>query len=491
MTTAAPTRTPARIRPPVTTPPVDRTTWSWAGLGAAFVLVHTIFAFEAVGVIENLGYNDTDLYRWWMERGLDTGFWPLQDEAWVYPAGAIVPMLLVGLVTTTDFPSYALAWTGLITLLNGAAVWALIRRGAIQGAWWWLAFLAALGPVAAGRLDAVVAPMSILALLAALRHPYVAAAVLTFAAWIKVAPGAFFIALAASVRRPLRDVVLPGALATLGVVVSVWAWGGLSNILSFSDAQGGRGLQLESTAATGWVLASLFREDVNPVFNEPLITWEIVGPGTPNAVAALDFALPAAAALIGALTWWSRRAVPFGALLVHSSLALSLALIVTNKVGSPQFMGWLAAPVAVALAWRGLDSLVLRSAAERGRTVPARRLRMGPPDVAHGHPTRPLQTLAWTPVAVALIVAAALTQWVYPFGYWAILEGSVPETLALVVRNVILAVVFVYVVGRLAVIAWRALGDQEDARGAAHAAAPATTGGDAAVAEEPAPLGAS
>ena len=39
-------------------------------------------------------------------------------------------------------------------------------------------------------------------------------------------------------------------------------------------------------------------------------------------------------------------------LLVRGAMLLTLAMLVFNKVGSPQYMGWLAPPVAVALALR-------------------------------------------------------------------------------------------------------------------------------------------
>ena len=70
--------------------------------------------------------------------------------------------------------------------------------------WWWTAFLLLLGPVAIGRLDAVVAPLVMLALVAA-RGPgrtALAAVLLTAGAWIKVAPGALLVPLAAASRRP-------------------------------------------------------------------------------------------------------------------------------------------------------------------------------------------------------------------------------------------------------------------------------------------------
>ena len=65
-----------------------------------------------------------------------------------------------------------------------------------------------------GRLDAVVAPVIIVALAIALNHPRIASSLLTAAAWVKVAPGALLLSMFFAVRRPWRSVVVPGALVS-------------------------------------------------------------------------------------------------------------------------------------------------------------------------------------------------------------------------------------------------------------------------------------
>ena len=105
-----------------------------------------------------------------MHLGLAEGQWPVLDAPWVYPAGAVAPMLLPGLAGTVSTAGYALGWCLLVTLLDGLATAALLRERpddsrTTTGAWWWLAFLVALGPVALGRLDAIVVPLMILSLI--------------------------------------------------------------------------------------------------------------------------------------------------------------------------------------------------------------------------------------------------------------------------------------------------------------------------------------
>jgi hypothetical protein len=388
-----------------------------------FALVHGWIALVGTVLIPTQAFWDLDLYRWWMWQGLHQGVWPVLDGDWVYPAGAVLPMLLPALVDAVGTQPYALAWTALITGLNAAAIGVLLRSGRrdrgdrhdpVVGAWWWLAFVALLGPIAIGRLDAVVAPVVVIALTLALRRPAVAAALLTFGAWIKVAPGALLLPLVMVVRRPWRDLVLPAAAVCVVVAGAVVAGGGAEHLLSFLLAQGDRGLQLESVGATPWVLRGLVDPDVTITLNQQIITWEIAGPGTATMASLLGLALPVGlAAATGLLLLVRHRAgadLDVPAFLARGALLMAVLLIVTNKVGSPQFIGWLAGPVAVGLARPGADGL------------------------------RP-----WRWTAGLVLVIGGLTQIVFPMTYSAITAGMVGPSLVLVARNVLLVVLLVVV----------------------------------------------
>src|SRR5690606_2497259 len=104
-----------------------------------------------------------------------------------------------------------------------------------------------------------------------------------------------------------------------------------------------------------------------------------------------DWLLPAAVLLIAALTWWAARRRPdhAGDVLLLSTAALLLALIVFNKVGSPQFVSWIGPPLAAAIALAG----------------PGTRRMWGPP-------------------AVGALLAALGTQVVYPVAYGEFLAGE-------------------------------------------------------------------
>ncbi|MFS0705332.1 glycosyltransferase 87 family protein, partial [Cellulomonas sp. 179-A 9B4 NHS] len=385
------------------------------------MLVHAWLTRLGTVELRQDSFGDVDLYRRWVDAGLTAGWWPVLDEAWVYPPAALVPLLAPAAVAGSASPdAYALAWCGLVTLLDAVAVAALLRRpGGHVAAGWWLAFLVLLGPVAIGRLDSVVAPVSVLALLAALSAPRVSAALVTAGAWVKVSPGAAIVPLALASRRPWRDVVAPAAAVCVLVVGTVVALGGARNVASFVLEQGSRGLQIESVGATPWLVAGLWSPSVQRYLNGELVTYEIAGPGTQTMADVLGAGLVVGVLLATVVLWWCRRrdGATFwtddavrGDFVVRGAFLMALVLIVANKVGSPQFITWLAPPVAVGLA-------------------------LGLP--------------WWRRTAAALAGVAAATQVVYPWWYDDVLRGVTGTTLLLAARNVAVVALLVVTVVHL------------------------------------------
>jgi hypothetical protein len=398
-------------------------------LWVAFVLVNGWVAFIGVGPANRTSFGDVDLYRKWAASGVLHGVWPGLDSSWVYPSGAWVPILVPAVVSVTSRVAYAIAWCAFVAMLNAVVVQALDRSrttanaaqvaaddaGVVEAAkdphlsgriaaWGWLAFVLALGPVGMGRLDSVVAPMMVIALLAARLHPRVASALLTAGAWIKVAPGALLVAVATLARRPLRDVVLPAAIVSAVVVAVTAALGGLPYLTGFLSDQGGRGLQVEATLATPWVIAGLVaRHAVHIVYNARLVTYEITGPGSATVSASLNGLLIFVVTGVSALLVWARRR---GAdVLLPGTLVLTATLIVTNKVGSPQYMTWLVPPIAVAIATRA----------------------PGP----------------WLRLGELMLGTALVTQYIYPWNYGRLLRGDPLTSVLLGIRNVAVVIVLV------------------------------------------------
>jgi len=137
---------------------------------AAFIAVHAWLALQ--GTLQRPStFHDVDLYRYWVGGGLHGGQWPVFDYPWVYPVGALAPMLVTAVLDTHHTVTYAVLWSALVTILDAIAVLVLIRRGNLRGAFWWLGFQALLGVIAMGRLDAIVAPIMVIALSLAFERP--------------------------------------------------------------------------------------------------------------------------------------------------------------------------------------------------------------------------------------------------------------------------------------------------------------------------------
>ncbi len=413
----------AEPRPAGARPALERAVLSGPALAVGFVLAHLWLVLDAISWRGQI-YGDVTLYEWWARNGLSTGQWPVLDYDWVYPAAALVPVTLPALVTITTL-GYEAVWTALVIALDGVAVWQLARsapRGRVA-AWWWLVFLVALGPIFLGRLDGVVAPLIVLALLWAGRRPAVAAAVATLGAWIKIAPGAVVVALAATARRGrdlLRDVVVPGAAVSLAVVGLALLGGAGERAWSVFGEQGARTLQAESVAATWFSVARLWDPTVHIAYNDVIYTYEVQGDAARQVASGLDGLLPVAVLAVAALAWAAARRRPdlSADVLLLAAAAGLLALIVFNKVGSPQFVAWIGPPVAAALVLAG-------------------------PGARH----------VWSPPAVGMLLVALGTQVLYPVAYGEFLAGEPWMVVVAALRNVGLVVLLGGAVWRLGALA--------------------------------------
>ncbi|ADG76033.1 conserved hypothetical protein [Cellulomonas flavigena DSM 20109] len=448
---SAPSGAPHRTGPGPLARAVPPEQWRTPLLWLAFVLAHAWVAHVGLKVWDwTLG--DLGMYRWWAYMAFFDGSWPVVDYEWVYPAGAVVPMLVGGFAGLDDGGHYYLAWLVLVAVLNAAAVGLLLRRprGRVA-ALWFVGFVALLGPAGLGRLDGFVAPLTVVALLVALSRPRVSAALLTAGAWVKVAPGASVLPLLLAARRPLRDVVAPALAVCALVVGTVVARGGAAHVLSFVTAQGQRDLQIESVLSTPFLVWGLWSDQVSRAYDDQIYTFEISAPG---ARAVADAATPALLVAVLALTvllWWVRRRAGERLwtdtalrtdFVVRGAFALTLVLLVTNKVGSPQFTAWLAPAVAVALA-------------------------LGLP--------------RWGVSAWGVLAVAGATQLAYPWNYDSIVGGVPAPTFLLAARNLAVVVLLVVAVRQLVRLTAPA-----DAAGARSDAAVPTDGSSPAAGEGPA-----
>lgn len=377
---------------------------------AAFVAMHVLFLLLLTPrIAAGETYGDVSLYRDWAFLGLNEGTWQGVDVPWVYPIAAMFPMLAA---TVFGPGQYMLGWFLLCTVLNLGAVAALLTHPAVkfgwQAAYLWIALTAVLGPLSFSRVDGISAPIVVVGLVLAASHPATASAVLSVATWIKVWPAAVVLALVLSSRAWLR-VVVAGAAVSAFMVAGVLAGGGAGNLLGFIQAQGERGMQLEAPLTTPglWQAVLGLGTVVHPNF--AIVTMEIRGAMADQVGALMNPLLAVSLVLIAVLILAAvRRGAPREEILMVGALALVCAMIVFNKVGSPQFMLWLVAVVSVGVAMNGRK---------------------------------------WTVPAIAITAISVLTTLVYPLLYMQLITALNPgAALLLTVRNALLIVVLCWAV---------------------------------------------
>src|SRR5450759_4540212 len=256
---------------------------------------------------------DVVLYRV-VVRGMTSGHGlPVHDERWQYPPGAAVVLLIAGLA-----PRYMWGLVGVVFVADAAAFFALLWG----------------------------------------RRPVLAGAALAIGGWVKVWPVLLLGALRD--RRAVPGALLGAAVASIGVVLALAATGQLGGATAFLAFQQARGLQVESVAATPFMVARAFGIGPPPVYQYGAM--EVATAGRDVAVAgctageALVLLLFAAAALrawrrpppaAGSQPAGPPTAGPAGA---DRALALVLGLMVTSRVLSPQYLLWALGLAATAVA---------------------------------------------------------------------------------------------------------------------------------------------
>lgn len=385
-------------------------------LWGAFILTHLWLGFQNF-TDRGLPLGDVTIqYQGWAEAADFTGFYVGIDKEWVYPIVALVPMLLAGIF---GFANYSGTWLGLVFLLDLAAFAALVGwrrpgRPFLIG-WWWIAFLLLLGPIALGRIDSISVPIGIIAVLFLASRPRLAAFLLTIATWIKVWPAAIIAAILISSRS--RIAVFVTAVVTSGVVVAIaLALGAGSNVFSFVTQQTSRGLQVEAPISTIWMWLSYAHVGgAFPYFDRDINTFEVTGPDSLAVAALLTPVLGLVVLVVAVLGVVAvQRGASVSELLPTLSLALVTAFIAFNKVGSPQYMTWLAVPIILGLATRAMG---------------------------YGRSFR-------FPAVIALLIAG-LTQVIYPVLYLQLLDLQAPMLVVLTARNILTLLLFGWSVAML------------------------------------------
>ena len=394
-----------------------------------FVLLHAVFlAFLLPAILTGDALGDLPLYRQWVMAGVNVNEWPVLGYPWVYPAGALIPIITA---TLAGPGSFQLLWFAMTAVLNAVSVSSLVGaapagRWRYAGAQVWMLVLLIASPVALLRLEGIAAPLAIIGLALLARRPFAASVVLSVATWIKVWPAAILMAIVASGRR-WRTVAVGAVTVTAGIVLSVSVLGGFRFLASFVTMQSGRALQVEAPISTAWLWMSDLRIGNAYIWqDQTLSTEEVAGPGADTAALVMNpLMLVAVTSILVLVLRARRRGVPPATLIVNGSLALSTALVVFNKVGSPQYVLWIA------------------------------------PIVAFGCAT---SWAAWRTPAILTLAIAALTTLVFPVFYMPLLDGDMAAASLLTARNALLIALLVWSVRKLALLgrAPRRIGEAAD-----------------------------
>ena len=369
-----------------------------------FVVLVVTRAREGVYPSQDNAFEMTLFEQWGPAFARGEGAVPLKDGPWEYPAAAAVliaaPSLLRG-------APYVLGFVAQMALFDLAVLFLLaffgLRRGTLAGAWWWVAAVPLLGPVALGRFDVVPVLFAAGGMLAAsAAAPLTAGVLLGTGAVVKLWP-ALVVPLVLALHRGGVRVLAGGVAVGLLVLALLARSGALDQTFSFLRYQQERGLEVESLPALPLMLARVRGEPGITVFFD-FGSYQVDGPGAEALLRVSDVGLPAVLVLVAILTWRARRGdADRGQAVAVLALVLMTGFLLFDKVLSAQYPLWLAGLLAVALCW----------------------------------PRSPLRACV-LPLAGVLV----LTQAVYPMTFQDLLAGEPAPVYVLLLRDLLLVVVF-------------------------------------------------
>jgi hypothetical protein len=337
--------------------------------------------------------------------------------------------------------------------LMGYVLWRAARQYGTDprpAAAFWIWFVLAMGPIVYMRLDFLTAALSAVALLAIVRsRRFTSGFFIGVGAAIKLWPALLW-PTAMVDKRAVRRASLGffGAGAALAIASLIYA--GWERLISPLTWQSDRGLQIESIYATPLMIARVFNPNLWPVSLSKYQAFEIAGPGSVLLTDVASWATLVGGVIMAVLyVGWLRRSdrtpIEAGALMVIATLIM----IITNKTFSPQYMIWLAGPVAA----------LLTISARHPELLPNQHHLFAwfhrPPHLTEDeHLVVPL-TLA-RHIAIWTLALMVLTQLVYPLMYGYLigyLWGTPIATLILTIRNLGL----LYFAIRLILLAFRSI----------------------------------
>ncbi|KAB1502453.1 hypothetical protein F7230_08430 [Corynebacterium sp. 320] len=303
-----------------------------------------------------LSVDDVHYYH----RGLND---PWHGSLSEYPDASLWPLRLLEMMSNHSTSTFT--WLFLLFNVGISGLFMLYfskhpsRDGALRAAWFWAAFNVCMGPLILTRLDlAVGLVVACFIAMLSTRWGSLAPALLAYATMMKLSPGVIAVSLVGRMTESKTWMRVGIFVASLGAIAALTlSHADVDRLLSPLSYQDVRGLQVESVAASPFVLAAALTDGQWTVAWSPSKSYEITGPGVTTALAFTNalMLLTIVAALVLALAQFFRSAnsrmrgwsVDY---VMHATLSIMMALLVANKVFSPQYLMWVAPIVALLLA---------------------------------------------------------------------------------------------------------------------------------------------
>ena len=331
-------------------------TWAW-GIWAAAQVINVTIAGGFGMVVEDVSY---------YFRGLTDVGSGLNE----YPDASIWPLHFLYLISGHNHDAFVwLFLLGNITI-SGLFLWYLTRkshsrpRANARAGMFWALFNLLLCPLVLTRMDlAIGMTVAAFVIVCGTRWALAAPLILSFATMLKLSPGVLAATLVGRFNQRntwLRLLIFAVGLALTATITMVIA--GPERLLSPLNYQSERGLQVESVSATPFVVLAAFIPGVWDVHYSSSKSYEIFGPGVDVAVVG-STALMVLTLLfaLGVAAWQFLRPAGYSAditsrwqpwnsdYVLRMSLAITLLIIVTNKVFSPQYLMWAAPLISLLL----------------------------------------------------------------------------------------------------------------------------------------------
>ena len=294
---------------------------------------------------------DVDLYNFW-SQGLVKGIFPIDDSMWQYPplAGIVfaIPQWIVG-NSLTGFIAFMAIFDLLIliTLLTTGlnrfkTNFITTSFHGLSGAWFWVLWPIVMGPLTLTRFDVVPTFFALLALIALSTknvRPYLSGFLISIGALVKLWPMLLLFIYPKAVLRKVSASFISTTVLFL-LFMSTWSVG----FANFLNNQSSRGLQVESIAASPFVLAKFLGKNVEYPFQYGSL--EVNAQFATQVALLLNLMTIIVFAIILLLNYQNKLNYLN---LVDKALVIVMISISLSRVFSPQFWVWIGGLAALAL----------------------------------------------------------------------------------------------------------------------------------------------